>query len=99
MDSSLVHLLVLLLITLPSVLLLTLLKIRARIKGQQPHTSSQEPQQMDYLQDLNFDDFEPDDEITQAWLEILTEDPITFLQTTTHLDRCFNAESATKHHS
>ena len=98
MDSSLVHLSVLLLITLPSVLLLTLLKIRARIKGQQPHTSSPEPQPTDCSQGLD-DDFEPDDEITQAWLEILTEDPITFLQTTTHLDRCFNAESATKHHS
>ena len=72
--SALVHLSALLLITLPSVPLLIALKIR-HLRRRATHSPTRQP--MDCFQDL--DDFDPDDDWCQAWLELLTDDPITFV--------------------
>ena len=92
--SALVHLSALLLITLPSVPLLIALKIK-RLRHRA--TSSRTRQLMASSQDL--DDFHPDDWATQAWLDLLCDDPLAFSHTTDHLDRCYAANSATKPHS
>ena len=89
-----VWLLVLAFITLPSALLLSAIRIRARLIGK-PLTSSPTHQPMDCLRGHDLDDFEPDDEWCQEWLSILTEDPITFINTAHHLDRCY-AQPASK---
>ena len=92
--SALVHLSALLLITLPSVPLLIALKIR---QIRRRATSSRTRRPMASSPDL--DDFEPDDWATQAWLDLICDDPLAFSHTTDHLDRCYAANSATKPHS
>ena len=92
--SVLVHLLALLLITLPSVPLLIALKIR-QISRRATPSRTRRPM----ASSPDRDDFEPDDWATQAWLDLLCDDPLAFSHTTAHLDRCYAANSATKPHS
>ena len=92
--SALVHLSALLLITLPSVPLLIALKIRQVSRRGMPFRTRRP---MDSSRDL--DDFQPDDWATQAWLDLICDDPLAFSHTTEHLDRCYAANSATKPYS
>ena len=86
--SALVHLSALLLITLPSVPLLIALKIR-HLRRRATHSPTRQP--MD-SQDL--DDFDPDDGPLSNGSNYC-DDPIAFVNTTAHLDRCY-AKPATQ---
>ena len=97
-ESVWVHFLVSLFLFLPASFLFLVLKLKTQLTDKsrpltpphhRPPTSSPLSQPVGVSRDL--DDFEPDDELTQVWLELLTDDPITFISTSNHLDRCYEA--------
>ena len=104
LESSAVHLFSSLLLALPASFLFAAVKFRHRLKHgssllttphHQPPMSSPKPQMTEPSLDL--DDFDPDDEWCQEWLSILTDDPITFVNTTAHLDRCYLLDGQQPH--
>ena len=95
--SSLAHVWVLLFLSFPTFFLLYALRLRKRLRGESLLSTplkdrpTYSPLSQPVEVSPGLDDFEPDDELTQVWLEILTDDPITFISTTNHLDRCYEA--------